>query len=105
MDFSCVRNMEYVAGPVSYTHLLVGNTGYITKEFVQEAFPESEVFIMGNSLLKTERKKHLNVRPFPERDEELEDIFHTYAVSYTHLDVYKRQCYVGYHLCILHGTE
>lgn len=27
--------------------LLVGNTGYITKEFVQEAFPESEVFIMG----------------------------------------------------------
>ena len=38
--------------------LLVGNTGYITKEFVQEAFPESEVFIMGNSLLKTERKKH-----------------------------------------------
>ena len=58
--------------------LLVGNTGYITKEFVQEAFPESEVFIMGNSLLKTERKKHLIVRPFPERDEELEDIFHTY---------------------------
>ena len=51
--------------------LLVGNTGYITKEFVQEAFPESEVFIMGNSLLKTERKKHLNVRPFPERDEKL----------------------------------
>ena len=58
--------------------LLVGNTGYITKEFVQEAFPESEVFIMGNSLLKTERKKHLIVRPFPKRDEELEDIFHTY---------------------------
>lgn len=58
--------------------LLVGNTGYITKEFVQEAFPESEVFIMGNSLLKTERKKHLIVRPFPEQDEELEDIFRTY---------------------------
>lgn len=58
--------------------LLVGNTGYITKEFVQEAFPESEVFIMGNSLLKTDRKKHLIVRPFPERDEELEDIFRTY---------------------------
>lgn len=29
-------------------------------------FPESEVFIMGNSLLKTERKKHFIVRPFPE---------------------------------------
>lgn len=41
-------------------------------------FPESEVFIMGNSLLKTERKKHFIVRPFPERDEELEDIFRTY---------------------------
>ena len=27
-------------------------------------FPESEVFIMGNSLLKTERKKHFIVRPF-----------------------------------------
>lgn len=62
--------------------LLVGNTGYITKEFVQEAFPESEVFIMGNSLLKTERKKHLNVRPFPERDEELEDIFRTYDFEF-----------------------
>ena len=48
------------------------------KRICAGSFPESEVFIMGNSLLKTERKKHLNVRPFPERDEELEDIFHTY---------------------------
>ena len=73
--------------------LLVGNTGYITKEFVQEAFPESEVFIMGNSLLKTERKKHLNVRPFTERDEELEDIFHTY---YFELMVYFSN-YITFH--------
>ena len=43
--------------------LLVGNTGYITKEFVQEAFPESEVFIMGNSLLKTEREKAFERAP------------------------------------------
>ena len=57
-------------------------------------FPESEVFIMGNSLLKTERKKHLIVRPFPERDEELEDIFRTYDFEL-----------MVYFLIILHFVE
>ena len=43
--------------------LLVGNTGYITKEFVQEAFPESEVFIMGNSLVEDRAEKAFERAP------------------------------------------
>lgn len=58
--------------------LLVGNTGYITEDFIEEAFPERQVFILGESILKTDRKKKRIVRPFPESEEETEDIFHTY---------------------------
>lgn len=58
--------------------LLVGNTGYITKEFIEEAFPECQVLILGEASLKTNRKKKRIVRPFPEQEEELEDIFNTY---------------------------
>lgn len=58
--------------------LLVGNTGYITKDFIEEAFPEKHVFILGESKLKTDRRKKRIVRSFPESEEETEDIFHTY---------------------------
>ena len=58
--------------------LLVGNTGYITNEFIEEAFPECQVFILGDSILKTNRRKNIIVRPFPESEEETEDIFYTY---------------------------
>ena len=58
--------------------LLVGNTGYITNDFIEEAFPEKHVFILGESKLKTDRRKKRIVRPFPESEDETEDIFHTY---------------------------
>ena len=32
--------------------LLVGNTGYITNKFVEEAFPESLVMVMGDTNIR-----------------------------------------------------
>ena len=58
--------------------LLVGNTGYITNKFVEEAFPESWVMVMGDTSIRKNRKKNLFVRPFVKNEKELEDIFSTY---------------------------
>ena len=58
--------------------LLVGNTGYITNKFVEEAFPESLVMVMGDTSIRKNRKKNLFVRPFVKNEKELEDIFITY---------------------------
>ncbi|MEI3193966.1 MAG: hypothetical protein V8S22_08630 [Lachnospiraceae bacterium] len=55
--------------------LLVGNTGYITNEFIEEAFPESLVMLLGDTTVKTNRRKNLLVRPFTQSEEELEDLF------------------------------
>ena len=58
--------------------LLVGNTGYITNRFVEEAFPESLVMVMGDTSIRKNRKKNLFVRPFVKNEKELKDIFSTY---------------------------
>lgn len=58
--------------------LLVGNTGYITNRFVEEAFPESLVMVMGDTNIRKNRKKNLFVCPFVKNEKELEDIFSTY---------------------------
>ena len=58
--------------------LLVGNTGYITNKFVEEAFPESLVMVMGDTNIRKNRKKNLFVCPFVKNEKELEDIFSTY---------------------------
>ena len=58
--------------------LLVGNTGYVTYEFLEEAFPECQIMVLGNKKLKTARKKGIISRPFPESEKELGDIFRTY---------------------------
>ena len=58
--------------------LLVGNTGYITNKFVEEAFPESLVMIMGDTSIRKNRKTNLFVRPFVKNEKELKDIFSTY---------------------------
>ena len=39
--------------------LLAGNTGYVTEEFVEEAFPECQVMVLGNKMLKTVRRREL----------------------------------------------
>ena len=61
--------------------LLVGNTGYITNEFIEEAFPESLVMVLGDAVVKTNRRKNLLVRPFTQSEEELEDLFHRTGLS------------------------
>ena len=58
--------------------LLAGNTGYVTEEFVEEAFPECQVMVLGNKMLKTARRRELISRPFPRTELELGDIFRTY---------------------------
>lgn len=54
--------------------LLAGNTGYVTEEFVEEAFPECQVMVLGNKMLKTARRRELISRPFPRTELELGDI-------------------------------
>ena len=51
--------------------LLVGNTGYITNKFVEEAFPESLVMVMGDTSIRKNRKTNLFVRPFVKNEKEL----------------------------------
>ena len=63
--------------------LLVGNTGYITNKFVEEAFPESLVMVMGDTSIRKNRKKNLFVRPFVKNEKELKDIFSTYDFEQT----------------------
>ena len=58
--------------------LLVGNTGYITETFMEEAFPECQALILGEAQVKTNRKKGIVHRPFPEEEAELSDLFLTY---------------------------
>lgn len=58
--------------------LLAGNTGYVTEEFVEEAFPECQITVLGNKMIKTVRRRELISRPFPRTELELGDIFRTY---------------------------
>ncbi|WP_330945443.1 hypothetical protein [Streptococcus anginosus] len=43
--------------------LLFGNTGYVTKEFIQEAFPKDTVYLLGETDLKSSKKLKLTVFP------------------------------------------
>ena len=37
--------------------LLAGNTGYVTETFIEESFPECDVVVLGNEMLKSKSKK------------------------------------------------
>ena len=74
--------------------LFVGNTGYITNEFIENAFPDSLVVVMGAACIKTDRKKNVVVRPFTKNEKEQEDIFCTYE--------FEQIVYFSYYLT-LHG--
>ena len=89
--------------------LLVGNTGYITNKFVEEAFPESLVMVMGDTSIRKNRKTNLFVRPFVKNEKELKDIFSTYDFeqiiyfsNYCHSmekHMEKLRCFVKYCSC------
>ena len=58
--------------------LLTGNIGYITAEFIEEAFPECQILLLGDTKLKSNRRKGLSVHPMPKQESEFRDIFKTY---------------------------
>ncbi|MDB8661632.1 hypothetical protein PNU94_08010 [Streptococcus anginosus] len=43
--------------------LLFGNTGYVTKEFIQTAFSKDTVYLLGETHLKSSKKLKLTVFP------------------------------------------
>lgn len=58
--------------------LVTGNIGYITTEFIKEAFPECQILLLGETALKSDRRKGISVHPMPHAEKEFEDIFKTY---------------------------
>ena len=58
--------------------LVTGNIGYITAEFIEEAFPECQILLLGETEQKSNRRKGLSVHPMPKTEEEFKDIFKTY---------------------------
>ena len=58
--------------------LLAGNTGYVTETFIEESFPECDVVVLGNEMLKSNRKKNILSCPFIKDEKELKKIFETY---------------------------
>ena len=57
--------------------LVTGNIGYITTEFIEEAFPECQILLLGETEQKSNRNKSLSVYPMPKTEEEFKDIFKT----------------------------
>ena len=53
--------------------LLAGNTGYVTETFIEESFPECDVVVLGNEMLKSNRKKNILSRPFIKDDHAWKD--------------------------------
>ncbi|RHE85525.1 hypothetical protein DW714_04110 [Streptococcus anginosus] len=45
--------------------LLFGNTGYVTKKFIQEAFPKNTFYLLGETDLKSSKKLKLIQEAFP----------------------------------------
>lgn len=58
--------------------LLVGNTGYITQEFIQDTFPDDSVVVLGNSRIRTSKKTHITSYPDTGDRERAEDIIDGY---------------------------
>lgn len=61
--------------------LLAGNTGYVTETFIEESFPECDVVVLGNEMLKSNRKKNILSRPFIKDEKELKEIFETMSLK------------------------
>ena len=51
--------------------LVTGNIGYITTEFIKEAFPECQILLLGETALKSDRRKGISVHPMPHAEKEL----------------------------------
>ena len=67
--------------PVSYTHLNISTAGYVKDSIYDELMLRSTSFLNGSS-------EETQLLPFLYMIDDIE------SVSYTHLDVYKRQLYM-----------
>lgn len=76
--------------------LLIGNTGYLTKQMLRIAFPGEHVVVVGNPDLKTDKKNHLTSFPHWLEEQEMEQIFESYC--------FERVIYFSNFLT-LHGTR
>ncbi|RGN67490.1 hypothetical protein DXB55_04865 [Streptococcus anginosus] len=66
--------------------LLFGNTGYVTKKFIQEAFPKDTVYLVEETDLKSSKKLKLTV--FPKTKEAiLVEVLRTYQFDQIRLFV------------------
>ena len=45
------------------------------RNFIEESFPECDVVVLGNEMLKSNRKKNILSRPFIKDEKELKEIF------------------------------
>ena len=48
--------------------LVTGNIGYITTEFIEEAFPECQILLLGETEQKSNRNKRLSVYPMRKKN-------------------------------------
>lgn len=76
--------------------LLIGNTGYVTRKFVERAFPDSSVVVMGNEKLKTDKTIQMTSYPFAMEDGRTGHIVRTRS--------FKRVVYFSNYLT-LHGER
>lgn len=53
--------------------LVTGNIGYITTEFIEEAFPECQILLLEEPEQKSNRNKSLSVYPMPKTEEEFNE--------------------------------
>ena len=68
--------------------LLFGNTGYVTEEFIQEAFPKDMVYLLGETHLKNSKKLKLTVFSEAEKTD-MEEISKTQKISLNLLTILK----------------
>ncbi len=61
--------------------LVTGNTSYLTREFIQEAFPEGRVIILGDCDLKTSYRQGVTVLSMEQRDWALEEVCKMYEIN------------------------
>lgn len=58
--------------------LLIGNTGYVTKEFIHRTFPQDHVMVIGNPDLVSDERHHITSMHIPE-ESMFEDVFEGYG--------------------------
>lgn len=76
--------------------LLIGNTGYVTREFIINAFPNDSVVVIGNTKLKTDKQFHITSYHVSMEDEIAEKIimghsFEKIVYFSNHLTLHQRQ--------------